>query len=474
MRPIAALAANLAAGRTTSRALVESALDKIASPSGEGSRVFLKTYAASARATAEVIDRARSLGLAPSAYAGIPVSVKDLFDVVGDVTLGGSKVLADAAPAAADAPAVARLRAAGLVIVGRTNMTEFAYSGVGLNPHYGTPHNPYDRAAARIPGGSSSGAAISVTDGMATVGLGTDTGGSCRIPAALTGAVGFKPTASRIPREGVLPLSTSLDSVGCIAPTVGCCAIVDAILAATPLRVPLAFPLEGLRLAVPQSLVLDDLDDAVGAAFARGLSRLSAAGARIVDLPLRELLELSEINVKGGFAAAEAYAWHRALLVKRAGEYDPRVSVRIMKGAEQTAADYIDLISARADFIRRVDALCAPFDALVLPTVPTIAPTIAELADDRSYARINLLMLRNPAVANFLDACAISLPCHEPGTAPVGLMLVGRRGTDERLLAIALAVEQRLGCLTRESMHGEGGACFWPASHFLAKRDRLT
>ncbi len=279
---------------------------------------------------------------------------------------------------------------------------------------------------------------------MAIAGLGTDTGGSCRIPAALTGTVGFKPTASRIPRDGVLPLSTSLDSVGCIAPSVACCAIIDAILAGEPPRAPEAFPLDGLRLAVPQSLVLDDMDAPVATAFARTVSTLSRAGARVHDLPLKELLELPAINAKGGFAAAEAFAWHRRLLAIKGNDYDPRVKARIAKGAEQTAADYIELCATRADFVRRVHSLCSPFDALILPTVPHVAPAIAELEDDRNYDSVNLLMLRNPSIVNFLDGCAISVPCHIPGEAPVDLMIVGQHGADHRVFAIARAIEMLL------------------------------
>lgn len=442
--PLSQLAADLSQGRSTSSALVEDCLARISDPRGEGARTFIKTFDESARAAAGAADKMRSAGIAPSAYAGIPVSVKDLFDVAGEITRAGSKVLADAAPAIADAPVVARLRAAGLVIVGRTNMTEFAYSGLGLNPHHGTPLNPYDRATGRIPGGSSSGAAISVTDGMAAAGLGTDTGGSCRIPAALTGLVGFKPTASRIPLDGALPLATSLDSVGSIAPSVSCCAIIDAILAGEPLLPPQAFPLKGLRLAVPQSLVMEGMDRTVAATFARTVAKLSGGGALVQDIALKELLELPAINAKGGFPAAEAYAWHRHLLASRGADYDPRVKVRIEKGAQQSAADYIDLCAARRDFIGRVDTLCAPFDALILPTVPIVAPTLAELADEETYGRINLLMLRNPTVVNFLDGCAISIPCHAPGEAPVGLMIVGRHGADHRLFSIALAVEKLL------------------------------
>jgi aspartyl-tRNA(Asn)/glutamyl-tRNA(Gln) amidotransferase subunit A len=440
MYRIAETAAKLAAGGK-SRELVEQCLARIEAPAGEGRRVFVKVHAAAVRAAADFHDHLRALNAPLSPYAGIPVSIKDLFDMAGDVTRAGSVALRDAAPAGRDAPAVARLRAAGFIPIGRTNMTEFAFSGLGINPHYGTPANPYDRAAARIPGGSSSGAAVSVTDGMACAGLGTDTGGSCRIPAALCGIVGYKPTARRVPTAGAFPLSTSLDSIGPLAPTVECCAIVDAVLAGEEVTALPPFPLAALRLAVPQTMVLDGVEPAVARAFETALAALSKAGAHVVDIPLREFAELREINAKGGFAAAQAYAYHRPLISEAQALYDPQVLVRIMRGREQEAADYIDLIAARKDLIRRVADLTTPFDALAMPTVPIVAPKISDLAADEPFRQANALVLRNPGIANFLDGCAISVPCHRAGDAPVGLMLFGAHGADRRLLAIAAAVE---------------------------------
>ncbi|TMJ42901.1 MAG: amidase [Alphaproteobacteria bacterium] len=424
-----------------SRGLVEQCLARIADQSGEGQRVFLKVHTEEALATADYCDRLRARGAAPSPFAGIPVSIKDLFDIAGGVTTAGSIVLKDAPAAKHDAPAVARLRAAGFIPIGRTNMTEFAFSGLGINPHYDTPFNPYERQAGRIPGGSSSGAAVSVTDGMAFGALGTDTGGSCRIPAALCGIVGFKPTAHRVPTAGAFPLSTSLDSIGPLAATVACCAVLDAVLAGEPAIDLTPFPLAGLRLALSQTMVLENLEPAVARTFESALSALRKAGARIDDVALRELAELPQINAKGGLAAAEAYAIHRRLIAKADKMYDPRVLSRIMRGQEQDAADYIDLVNARADFIRRVDAVTAPYDALVMPTVPVTAPRLADLADDAAYRSANFLVLRNPSIANFLNRCSISIPCHRVGDAPVGLMLIGEHGDDRRLLSIAAAIE---------------------------------
>ena len=436
------LAGDLAAGRTTSRALVEDALARIADPAGEGRRCFLRVYADAARMAAEAQDRLRAAGYVASPLAGLPVSIKDLFDVAGERTLAGSKALDDAPPAASDAPVVARLRAAGAVLIGRTNMTEFAFSGVGINPHYGTPGNPYDRK--RIPGGSSAGAPISVADGFAAVAIGTDTGGSVRIPAALCGTVGFKPTQKRIPREGATPLSTTLDSIGPLGNSVTCCAIADAVLAGEPAVPPPPVPLAAQRLGVPRTLVLDDLEPAVATAFERACAVLSRAGARLQDVPLAEFSEYGAINAKGGFTPPEAYAWHAALLARRSDDYDPRVRVRIERGRTMSAADYVTLGWQRADFIARVDARTAELDALLLPTVPIVAPPIAAFNKDDDYWRLNMRILRNTAIVNFLDRCAISIPIHPPGTAPVGLMVVGRHGDDRRLLAMAIAIEAAL------------------------------
>jgi aspartyl-tRNA(Asn)/glutamyl-tRNA(Gln) amidotransferase subunit A len=438
------LAGLLAAGRTSSRALVEACLARIEDRAGEGQRTFLFVDREGALAAADAMDMLRAANAAPSQFAGIPISVKDLFDVKGQVTRAGSRVLASRPAAERDAESVARLRRAGLVVIGRTNMTEFAFSGLGVNPHYDTPRNPWERAAERIPGGSSSGAAISVTDGMAYAGLGTDTGGSCRIPAAFTGLVGYKPTADSVPLTGAIPLSTSLDSIGSIARTVACCAAMHAILSDTSIPALGEQRVSGLRLGVPKTFVLDGMDRVVDRAFEAAISRLSTQGAKIEEFDLPELTDIPAINHKGGFGAAESFAWHRKLMEKHAALYDPRVLTRIHRGAEQNAADYIDLLAERAALIAAVEKKIARFDALALPTVPIIPPKLSELVDDAEYSRINLLALRNPTVINMVDGCAISLPVHEAGAAPVGLMLAMPRGSDARLLQIAAAVERAL------------------------------
>jgi len=389
-------------------------------------------------AAAQASDLQRKAGLVPSPLAGIPVSIKNLCDVAGETTLSGSKALDDAPPAKADAPVVARLRAAGAVIVGSTNMSEFAFSGVGFNPHYGTPGNPADRK--RVPGGSSAGAAVSVADRMAVVALGTDTGGSVRIPAAVCGLVGFKPTARRVPIDGVIPLSTTLDSIGPLANSVEDCAIVDAIFAAEPIEVPEAAPLAGLRLAIPRQFVMDELEPVVAKAFERACKALAAKGVTIEHIDLPQLNELPVINAKGGFAASEAFAWHRKLIARRGKDYDPFVHPRVMRGKDMSAADYIDLLAARADLQKRVSAITANHDAVIMPTCAIAAPTLEEVSTPEGFVKKNMLLLRNTTVGNFLDRCAISLPCHAAGELPVGFMLMGEAMADRRVLAMARSV----------------------------------
>ena len=441
---LAMLAMDLRAGRCSSRSLVEACLASIDDAAGEGGRTFLQVDRAAARAQADAIDAQRARGAALPACAGIPVSIKDLFDIAGQVTRAASTVLSDRAPAAVDAPSVARLRQAGLVLIGRTNMTEFAFSGLGLNPHYGTPLNPWRRDQQRIPGGSSSGAAVSVADAMAHGALGTDTGGSCRIPAAFTGLVGYKPTARRVPRDGALPLSPSLDSIGPIARSVDCCARLDALLADEPAPDLAGCSLSGRRFALPRTVVLADMDRHVAGDFERALARLSAAGARISEIELPQFAELPAIHARGTLATAEAYAWHRPLLARRAAGYDPRIRTRIEIGAGQSAADYIDLLQARKAFIAGVEARIADFDAFLMPTVPVIAPCLADLQSDEQYLRMNALVLRNSTLVNFLDGCAISIPIHAHGEAPVGLTLACRGTLDRQLFRHAAAAEAAL------------------------------
>ncbi|MDR6855188.1 amidase [Variovorax guangxiensis] len=439
MRPdLHATRLSLLAGASDARTEMEHSIAAASSPACE--HAFTRPMFEEARQAAALAQPAQRL-------AGLAFSAKDLFDLAGQPTPAGSVVLAHAPSARADAPAVARLRAAGGSLLGRTNMTEFAFSGVGVNPHHGTPANLCDPATPRIPGGSSSGAAISVASGAAFIGLGSDTGGSIRIPAALNGLVGFKNTARLVPTEGALPLSTTLDTVCAMTRSVRDAITAHEILAARRVTAGTA-PLSAYRLAVVKDLFFDEIEPAVARAFERTIRTLRAAGARIDELALPELADLRSINATGGFSAAEAYAWHRLLLERSGAGYDPRVTQRILKGATMKAHEYIDLMQARRDWIARMERALAPFDALLSPTVPIVAPALAEVAPgaerDEAFFRINALLLRNPSVVNILDGCALSLPCHVEGELPVGLMLWHAALHDDAVLALALQVEREL------------------------------
>ena len=438
---LAALADDLEGGRTSARKLVEDCIARIADPAGEGQRAFVHVGKEAALEAADAMDRLRKAHAAPSRFAGIPVSIKDLFDIGGQVTRAGSRALEDSAPATADAPVVARLRRAGFIVIGRTNMTEFAYSGIGINPHYGTPKSAWQRGVGHVPGGSSSGAAVSIADRMAYGALGTDTGGSCRIPAAYNGIVGYKPTQRRVPLDGGVPLSFTLDSFGPLANSTQCCATLDAVLADEPPSTITPRPIKGMRLAVPMTVALDDLDDAVAKTFERALGTLSRAGALVEHIEVPEFLDVGVMNAKGGFAAAESYAWHRYLLTSKGDVYDPRVSLRILRGEHISSADYIDLLNARRSLIARANVRLAPYDALVMPTTANTPPRIADLADDKAFTTQNLRSLRNCTLINMIDGCAISLPAHREGEVPVGLMLAASGGSDRRIFELAAAME---------------------------------
>jgi amidase/aspartyl-tRNA(Asn)/glutamyl-tRNA(Gln) amidotransferase subunit A len=370
-----------------------------------------------------------------------------LFDVAGQTSAAGSRVLSSAPIARRDAPAVARLRAAGAALIGRTNMSEFAFSGVGVNPHFGTPANAALSDEPRIPGGSSSGAAVSVSTGAAHIGLGSDTGGSIRIPAALNGLVGFKNTACLVPADGTIPLSATLDTVCALTRSVRDAILAHEILAARRVTRSTA-PLSAWRLAFTPTVMLDGLDPAVSHAYERTLRRLRHAGARIEEIPLAELGELTAMQAHGSFSPAESYTWHRHLLKAHSALYDPRVLVRIMRGASMSASDYIELMQARSNWIVRMEQALQGFDAVLSPTVPLIAPPIADVAPgesrDEAFFKINALLLRNTSVVNMLDGCAISIPCQDADEPPVGLMIWQGKMRDDPVLNIALQIETLL------------------------------
>ena len=429
----------LRASQTTPKAEIEKAIANAASDRCR--HAFLSTTWEQARTTAALPN------VATTPLAGLAVSIKDLFDVAGQSTGAGSLILKDAPVATHDSVAVARLRRAGAAFVGRTNMSEFAFSGVGINPHFGTPLNAAATDVPRIPGGSSSGAALSVATGAAFIGLGSDTGGSIRIPAALNGIVGFKNTARRVPATGALPLSSSLDTICALTRSVQDAVLAHEILAQRCVTRSPA-PLASYRLAVASHLMLDGMDCTVAQAFERTLRRLRQAGAQIEVIALGELNELEALQANGSLSAAESYQWHRHFLKQQASQYDPRVAARIQRGASMTACDYLDLQKGRADWIQRMGSALAGFDAVLSPTVPIVAPALADLSPgaprDTAFFKINNLLLRNPAAINMLDGCAISLPCHAQDELPVGLRVWAGSMRDDTVLNIRLQIEKTL------------------------------
>ena len=433
------------AGRTSALAQLDISQHAAGSAAAEFS--FLRRFDAMSRAAASASDQGLAAGAPLPTLGGLAVSVKDLFDVQGFNTTAGSKVLADEPAAAQDCPLVARLRAAGAALVGHTNMSEFAYSAVGINPHFGTPANAATRlldSTPRIPGGSTSGGAVSVACGAAWAALGSDTGGSIRVPAALQGLVGFKNTQRLTPLDGSVPLSTTLDTACAITRSVRDAVLLHEVLAQR--RVLLRRrPLRQLRLGVPTTLMLDELEPVVAAAFARSVATLRAAGASVEEFALPPVLELAGLQATGGFAAAESWAWHRQRLASQRASYDPRVAARIARGEAITAADYIDLHEARRAWIHDVHNRSAGLDALLSPTVPMVAPALAPLlGDDAAFFAANARLLRNPAVVNFLDGCALSLPCQAAGEMPVGLMVWAGAMHDDSVLDVSLAIEAAL------------------------------
>ncbi|QUT04928.1 amidase [Sphingobium phenoxybenzoativorans] len=427
-----------------SRDSLEASLQRIADPAGEGARAFLTLYRDDARRAADASDARFASGTSLGPLDGIVISIKDLFDVAGEPTRAGSRILSDAPSARTDAVVVQRLRRAGAVIIGKTNMVEFAFSGVGVNPHYGTPGNPADRQ--RVPGGSSSGAGVAIADAMCEIAIGTDTGGSTRIPAALCGVVGFKPSKARIPTDGAFPLSTALDSVGPLAANVAQCARADAVMAGEMPWDLQAASLDGVRFGVIQGLPLNDLDRTIADRFSKALTAIGRAGAKLSDLRFAILDDMARVNAPVPLVSVEAYAVHRERLAARGPDFDPFVRSRIETARSVTADDHAHMLEERKRLIRAMDAELADIDVLVLPTTPIVAPLMAEVADPDAFIARNRLLLRNTAIANFFDLCAISLPMPpvSSGDLPAGLMLVARNGQDHRLFQIAAAVEKRL------------------------------
>jgi len=437
------MAARIASGSSSASDCIAQSIHAADAP--EQQRSFIRRFDAQARATAAAVDSTRASGAPVPLLAGLAVSIKDLFDIAGVPTTAASASLSDAAPAVADCPAVQRLRQAGAALIGHTNLTEFAFSGVGINPHRGTPLNvgtlAHD-ATARIPGGSTSGGAATVAGGAAWAALGSDTRGSIRVPAALQGLVGFKNTQALTPNDGCLPLSFTLDTACAITRSVRDAVLLHEVLTARRVQLPQR-PLSALRLALPTGSMLDGLDATVARAFKRSLVQLRAAGAHIVEIDLPAGSDPAAAS--GRISAAEAWAWHRGRLEQRQHLYDPRVLARVRMGSDIAAADYIDLLRERASWIGLMRQAEQGFDAFVCPTVPIVAPPLQPLIDDdAAFFATNAALLRNPSAVNYLNGCALSLPCHGADELPVGLMVWAGAYADGRVLAVSLAIEHTL------------------------------
>ncbi len=427
---------------TLSRDRLEDVLRRLQARA-DGERVFTRLYPAAARAAADAADARRKAGVSLGPLDGAVVSVKDLFDVAGEPTLAGSAMLRDAPPAATDAPVLARLRRAGAIVIGKTAMTEFAFTAIGDNLHTGTPGNAAD--PSRIPGGSSSGAGISAAEGTSDIAIGSDTGGSVRIPAALNGLVGFKPTARRVPLAGAFPLSPTLDSIGPLARSVAECAAADAVMAGEEPRALQSLTLAGLRIGIPRGVLFGDMEPEIAGLFEDCISKLKLTKTNIADNGIDDLLAEMRIATKrASIAAMEGAEIHADWLATGAkAPVDPHVSGPLSRAAAIPAAVYIRTLRRRGELVAMMDERLSGFDALALPTVPILAPPIAAMADEAVRDRAEGLLLRNTQVANQFDLCAISLPM--PGSPlPAGLMLVARGGHDRRLLAMAAAVETML------------------------------
>ncbi|HWT62923.1 MAG TPA: amidase [Ochrobactrum sp.] len=427
----------------SSRQNLEEVLSKLEARAGN-EQVFGTVYADAARAEADASDKRLKEGRSRGPLDGRIVSIKDLFDVKGEPTLAGSVIRKSASPAECDAVIVQRLKDAGAVIVGKTHMTEFAFTAVGLNPHYGVPGNAID--SSRVPGGSSSGAAVSAAEGTSEIAIGSDTGGSIRIPAALNGLVGFKPTARRIPLEGAFPLTPALDSIGPLAKTVADCIFTDAVMAGEAAILPEAASFSELTIGLPKGLLLSELGSEVAAAFDSAISALVAAGVQFVELELDDLiLQLREATRIGSIVGIAASRIHAETWLKDPdANVDDRVKHTLAKRLKVSDEEFAALMQTRTRLASEVDQRLAGIDFFVTPTTPIVAPTIASVSEDAAeYDRVEGLLLRNTQIANQFDLCSITLPLPVTGM-PVGLMMTARHGTDRKLLSAALSAERLL------------------------------
>jgi aspartyl-tRNA(Asn)/glutamyl-tRNA(Gln) amidotransferase subunit A len=443
-KSIAQLSVLLQSGHLDPRALVEETLDAVGGEDDQA--IFVELTAARAMSEAEAAAKRIGEGRSCGVLDGIPVAWKDLFDLEGMATTAGSTVLANDKPASRDADVVTALKQAGMICIGRTNMSEFAFSGLGINPHYGTPRNPASTDAHRLPGGSSSGAGVAVAAGLVPVAIGTDTGGSVRIPAAFNGVVGYKASRGRYSMRGVYPLAKSLDSLGPLTHTVKDAVWVDAAMRGEAAADLTRAPLSGLSLVVPETVFFDGIEDGVAAAFEQAVERLVRAGASVRRQAFPIFSELFDlIREKGALVTAEAFALHKTRLEGAdAARMDPRVVARAGLGANISMPDYIALIEARERMTAAFSGMIGRQELLVSPTLPHVAAKVAPLLEsDDAFFAMNAKTLRNTQIGNFFDLCGVSIPCGTGDAGmPVGLLLSGLHGTDDHVLSVAMPAEE--------------------------------
>lgn len=417
----------------------------------EDKTVFLEVTAERARAEALASRNRHKAGRSLGPLDGVPISWKDLFDVKGTRTTVGSDVFRSAPPAAQDATVVSHAAAAGMVCLGKVNLSEFAFSGLGINPHYGTPRNPFDTDTPRIPGGSSSGSAVSVASGLAPCSIGTDTGGSVRIPAALNGLVGYKSSERRIEKYGAFDLSPTLDTIGPLSKTVEDAVLLDAMLRGAVLPAAKHRSLQGVNILVPENIVFDDAEEAVVRNFDACIAKLETAGARITRSKMPIFEEMRNLTSEhGAIVSAESYLVHKMRIESSEGhKIDSRVVSRIMNGAKMSS---FDLLTIQRERRRLIAAFSAELGdgLLAMPTVAHTAPEIAPLnADTQKYHAVNMLTLRNTMIGNFMATCGLALPsgCDARGL-PTSILFSGPFESDDRLLSLGLGIEKELSELT--------------------------
>jgi aspartyl-tRNA(Asn)/glutamyl-tRNA(Gln) amidotransferase subunit A len=423
--------------------LIEQALTAISASDDQA--IFIDILSSRARAEAKAARRRLKAGNPASALDGVPIGWKDLFDIEGRVTTAGSVVLKENPPAKTDAALVAAGKRAGLITVGTLNMTEFAYSGIGLNPHYGTPRNPNGTGPARSPGGSSSASGVAVAKGLLPLAIGTDTGGSIRIPASFNGVAGYKSSTGHYPMDGVFPLSKTLDTLGPLAHTVEDCVLLDAALSSLARPKTRKRSLKELTFFVPENVVFDGIEPAVERNFEAALSRLAKGGAKIRRKKLPAFDAIMELFQKRGhILGAEALHIHWSRVHgPEAALIDQRVVRRIRAAEKMTAVDFIEILVQRQTLIAQCNDIIG--DALVTcPTTPHVAMPIAPLeADQEVFFAANAKTLRNTTLGNFLDWCGVAIPSgRDDAGMPTGFLISAPHGRDMQALSAGLSIEE--------------------------------